>query len=174
MQALSAGAFEHRAQPLLLEPLPQILGGQFERFEGNVWRRIEVEYQTVWIVDRVDGGTPGVYLDRTHLNDLQQPFLVFNVGILVTLPFVPEIERMNIRPNAPARITLIETLAVDAGRTAQQAERTPRNSRQHEGSYRSVVLGQFTLGDMAAGRNDTLWMRDRDARRHENAKCHSA
>jgi len=64
-------------------------------------------------------------LDRTHLNDFKQAFYVLDIEILITFSLMLEFEGMNVFSQAFAGAALIETLAADAGRTAQQTERVP-------------------------------------------------
>ena len=170
MQSFAAGAFEDRLQPFLLQPLPQVLRGQLERLERHIRRGVEVEYQPVGIIDRIDGRTPGMDLDRAHLDDFQQAFFVFDVEVFVTLALVPEFERMDVCPEPFAGVALIETLAVDAGGTAQQAERMAGNPGQHERRDGGMIFGELALGDMAGFGNDPVRVGDGDAGGHESAR----
>src|SRR5450631_90724 len=106
MQSLAAGAFERRFQPLLLKPLPQILRRQLERLEWHIRGRVQIEDHAVGIIDRVDRGAPGMDLDCAHLDHLKQAFYILYVEILVLFPFVPELKRVYVRPEALARIAL--------------------------------------------------------------------
>jgi hypothetical protein len=89
-------------------------------------------------------------LDGSHLNDLQQAFGVLDVEIFVTLAFVPEVEGMDVLAQAPPRTTLKKTLlSIDAGRTAQQAERVACDARQHERRDGSVIFSERAFRDVS-------------------------
>ena len=116
MQSFAAGAFQDGFQPFMLEALPQILRRELERFERNVRRRVEIEDHPVRIIDRIDRSTPGMQLDRAHLDHFQQAFLILDIEIFVILALVLEVEGLDVRAEAPAGIALKKTLAVDARR----------------------------------------------------------
>ena len=135
MQSFAASAFQAGIKASFLEPLPQVDSRKFQSFEGNVRRGIKVEDQPVGIVDRVNRRAPGMDLDRAHLDDFQQTFFVLDIEVFVTLAFVPEVEGMDIFAESPPRATLKKTLlSVDAGRTAQQAERVTRDGGSIKGA----------------------------------------
>ena len=90
-----------------------------------------------------------MYFDRAHLDEFQQAFFILDVEILVTLAFVLELERMNVRSEAFARIALIEALSINAGRASQQTKRMPAYPRQQERRDSRVVFRQVALGDVA-------------------------
>ena len=111
--------------------------------------------------------------DRAHLDHFQQAFLVLDIEIFVFLALVPELERLDVRPETPAGIALEETLAVDARGAAQQAEGPVDDLRQDKGRHAGVIFGQFALGDMAGLGNHAIRMRDRDAVQDETALASS-
>src|ERR1700759_5043498 len=131
MQSLAPSAFEHRFQPLALKPFSEVLRGQFDGLEGNVGRGVEIEYHPVRMVDIVNACAPWMDFDRAHLDDFKQALRVLNVEVFVTLPLVLKLERLNVRAQALARITLVETLIVDTRGATQEAQRMTQETRQH-------------------------------------------
>ena len=97
--------------------------------------------------------------DRAHLDDFQQAFFILDIEVFVFLALVPEFEGLDIRAETPAGIALKETLAVDAGGAAQQAEGPVNDVRQDEGGDAGVIFGEFALGNLTC----LARSRDRDA-----------
>src|SRR5688572_20932329 len=127
MQSLSTGAFKYCLEPFLLEPLPQVLRGKFKRFEWYIRCGVKIENEPVGTIDVVDARAPWVDLDGPHLDHFQQTFFILDIEVLEHLPFVTELKRMHIRPQSLAGVALVETLAIDAGRTPQEAQGTSRD-----------------------------------------------
>src|SRR5713226_10588773 len=125
MQSFAAGTFKRGLQSLLLKPLPQVLCCQLERLERHVGGRVEIEDQAIGIIDRIDRRTPRMDLDSTHLDYFQQASFILDIEVLVLFPFMPELKRVYVWPQALAWIALIETFAIDAGGAAQQTQRVP-------------------------------------------------
>src|ERR1700691_4903206 len=121
MQAFSSSTFERRFQALVSQALSKVPRAELQSFKGNFRSRIKIEDHAIRTIDGVDRGAPRMKFDGAHLNYFQQPFFIFEVQILVGLPFVFEFKRTDIRAQAFSGIPLKKTLLVESGRAAQQA-----------------------------------------------------
>src|SRR5580658_3673709 len=102
-------------------------------------------------------------LNRTHLDYFEQAFLILYIEVFIFFAFVPKREGLYATAEALAWIALKETFTINAGGTAQEAQRSPHDGRQDERRYGGVVLSQFALGDMTGFRDHSIGVSNRDA-----------
>src|ERR1043166_148154 len=131
-----------------LQPLSEVVRGQFEGLELHIGCGIQIEYQSVRIVDSIDTRAPWVDLYGTHLDDFEKTLFVLYIEVLIALSFMEELESMHVRAETFSWVALIEKLVPYAGRAAQKTQRMPRHPREHVRRHGRIVFSQFAFCNM--------------------------
>ncbi|MCY1439623.1 hypothetical protein D9M71_558660 [compost metagenome] len=154
MHALAATGLEKRLQAQLVEQRQGQLGGFEHGFPRQRRVRVEVEDETVGLVEVLGRGIPGVQFEGVHLHRAEQGgSLVNDHQRLAGFGLVVAFQARDVQLRG---VLLEKQLTGQAIRRTHQGHGPALEVRQDPRRNQGVILGHLALADAAAGVDDSF------------------
>ena len=132
------------------------------RGPAHVGSGVEVEDETVRVLDVIDGRVPGMDLEHVHLHQREDPGEVVGDEVLAELRLLLDAHATKSGRCPDARVLHEEARLADAARATDEGERSAGDVRHDPLRDAFVVGGDVALGEAEVGIENALRVREPD------------
>ena len=165
MDALAPRQHRPARQPHFAEHVVQLMRGGADLVEAQSFVGIEIEDETIGLLDIGDLRSPAVQLDRAHLDAGEQALGIVDIEIGLVMPILLADRDVLHGIAEAAGVMLLEEALLGAPlRAADEADRTIGQPFEDRIGEAGVIIGELPLGDAAFGVEHAIAAADRHRR----------